>query len=98
MSDEAGREVDEKGRVVLVLSEPITVGKRVVEELRFRTIKAKDLQGLPENNIDKTLVIVARLSGETSHVVGELSMVDLAEVSEIVAGFMPAGLTTGSTT
>jgi len=94
----AARELDEDGRVVLALVEPISLGKLVVDELRLRRPKAKDFRGLPEGNMDKMLAFAARLSGQTSKVIDELGLEDMMTLSEIVADFMPAGLTAGSAT
>lgn len=84
-------------RVTIRLRRPVRLGSEVIDELRFRAPKAKDLRGLDLDGgrIDSMLDLAARLSGQTTQAIDELCMEDVREVLELVGGFTGPGLPTG---
>lgn len=75
--------------VTIELRKPISFGKRTVEKLTFRPLKAKDLRRLKESesNIASALNFASYLSGEESQIIDELEGQDLRDVIEVVNGF-----------
>lgn len=79
------------------LKEPIQHGSDTITELTLRKPKAKDFRKLPlEPNFGDILDLIARLAGQPPSVIDEMAAEDLTEVADHVAGFMPAGLGTGT--
>lgn len=85
-----------------VLKNPIQLGEGpAVTELNFREeVVAGDMRGLPMRDPmhwDEILKLASRLSGQPEAVINKLSFRDLTEVTKRVAGFIGAGLETGTT-
>jgi hypothetical protein len=87
------------GPVTVKLRKPIQFGSQVIEELTFRPVTAKDLRRLPVLDgfsMDTVLVLAGRLSGQPDPVIDKLTGADLAEVIDLVTGFMPASRPAGN--
>ena len=91
-------------RVAVKLKKPITFGERVVEELKLREPKFKDLKGITlvvgadgglTLNCDDLLKLASRCSGELDTVIGELNFADLKEVGATILTFIGVSLPTG---
>lgn len=80
------------------LSEPIAWGKdRSIEELTLKVPKAKHMRMLPnEPTTDDLLDLAAKLAGEPTAVIDELSITDTMAVLDAVSRFFPDGQATGS--
>lgn len=82
--------------VTVKLRTPIALGEERIESLTFRPPTGKDLRRLPEGgDMDVTLALAARLSGQTDIVIDRLQGEDLWEVLQVVGGFTPGGRATG---
>jgi hypothetical protein len=89
MSDDA--------RKVVKLREPIQFGTQLVDEIAFRKPKAKDFRRLPmDMKFGDLLDFAGALSAQPKAVMDELGVEDLAEVMNIVGGFVPGGRETGT--
>jgi tail assembly chaperone E/41/14-like protein len=84
--------------VTVKLQHPIRLGEsQVIEELIIRPLTGRDLRRLPQaSNLDTTLALAGRLSGQPDAVIDRLTGEDLAEVLQAVDNFMPSGRPTGS--
>lgn len=85
------------------LKKPIAHGDDMITELRFRDeVVAGDLRGIrfgKEGLVTEDLLRIAgRLCGQTDPVMSKLSMPDFCAVSEMIGGFLGAGLTLPSET
>lgn len=82
---------DEQGRWIVPLSTPITVAHLTVTELRVKPMTAGALRMLPADRTMATqghmLDVIAKLTGQPPVVIDELSLVDLATLSELLEGF-----------
>lgn len=86
--------------IKIKLAQPVKFGSQVVDELTIRPPTGKDFRRLKVESgyeMDATLELAERLSGQPRPVVDGLSGDDLTRVLEVVAGFMPGGPATGST-
>jgi hypothetical protein len=91
-------------RLPLKLKKPISLGEEgaPITELSFREeIVAGDLRGIKLKSLedpaaDDLLKIAGRLCGQPDAVMSRLGLADLAQVLEVVGGFLSAGLEIGS--
>ncbi len=83
------------------LKKPIKHGEgETITELTFREeLCAGDMRGIPIRDpmfFDDVMKLAGRLSGQPDAVIAKLAWPDLMGVLPLVAGFMGAGLETGS--
>lgn len=84
--------------VTVKLRHPIQFGKELIEELTFRPVTGKDLRRLPQGGeMDVTLALAGRLSGQPDPVIDKLTGDDLRDVLRTVNDFFSGGPPTGST-
>lgn len=86
--------------VTIKLRTPIQFGSTTIAELTVRPPTGKDLRRLQTQTgyeMDTVLALAGRLSGQPDGVIDRLSGDDLAEVIEVVSGFMPNSRATGRT-
>ena len=82
---------------VVKLREPIQFGSETITELKFKKPKAKHFRKLSTSDgMDATLTLASKLCDQTPSVLDELSVDDMAEVIEVIDGFLPDSLKTGS--
>lgn len=88
----------ENPAATLELQYPIKWGKKdpeLIETLEFRRMKARDLRNLPDGDGERTIVLVARLTGHPPSAIDELDGADLAAAGKIIEGFLPKSPETG---
>lgn len=74
--------------VKIKLRKPIVIGSAdPITEVTVRPVTGKDLRGLPENGLDRTLKLAGRLTGQSDVFVDKLEGEDLTEVLTVVQGF-----------
>jgi hypothetical protein len=90
--------MSQSGVKVLKLQEPIIVGSgEPIEQLTFQKPKAKHFRRFPtEPTMGDVLDLLGKLCGRSSIEMDELSVVDMMEATQIVMGFIPSGLKSGS--
>lgn len=83
--------------VTLTLEVPIEWGSdTTVTELRFRRGKASDMQKAKgKDKVDESIAIIARLTGQTPKLIGELDFADFMIANEIVKFFTKSSRKTG---
>lgn len=81
------------------LREPIQNGSETVSELVFRAPRAKDFRSMPlDMKIWGDLLgLAGKLCNQPDHIIGDLCVADMQEVTTLVAGFMAGGQVTGKT-
>ena len=79
------------------LSQPIDWEGKTVTDVHVRRPKVKDLRAMerdgtsPASQIDQGVAMAALLTELPVAVIDEMDAVDFAAVSEVIAGFLPAG-------
>lgn len=97
MSDEKTKDEPKYAQPrTVVLRHPIEIGSQRIESLTFRPPTGKDFRQLPEGDMDVTLALAGRLSGQTDAVIDRLQAEDLWEVLAVVGGFGPGGRAIGN--
>lgn len=83
--------------VVIALRKPIAFGSRTISEITVRPVKAKYMRAIKETdgNMQSTLAMASKLTGEVREVIDELEGPDLRDVLEAVNGFFLAIRGTG---
>jgi hypothetical protein len=80
------------GPVTIKLREPIQFGTQLVDELTLRKPKGKDFRRLPmDMKMGDLLDFAGVLANQPKAVIDELGVEDLAEVMNVVGGFIPGG-------
>lgn len=84
--------------VTVKLRNPIQVGTgEPIVELVVRPLTGKDMRKLPQGSeVDISLALAGRLSGQPDHVIDRLEGDDLIEVLEVVGGFTQRSPKTGN--
>lgn len=85
--------------VTVKLKHPIEIGSQRFEEITIQPMKAKHLLKCEKSEDDKVgwcLELAGYMSGNTSHMIGELEGEDIWEVVAAVASFFAGGQTPGS--
>ncbi len=82
-------ELEEKnGKFILKLIKPIEFGSEEITELELIEPKAKHIRKLPANpTTDDVLKIIGQLSNQSDSVIDEISLKDVARLSEFVEVF-----------
>lgn len=80
------------------LRTPIALGAEGVSEITIRPVTGKDLRGLDvkKGNLDMTLTLAGRLSGQPDIVIDKLTGKDLAEVLSVTGDFLGECTPSGS--
>jgi len=79
------------------LTQPISWDGKSVSEVQVRRPKVKDLRAMERDHgtagsqIDQGVAMAALLTELPVMVIDEMDAVDFAAVSEVIAGFLPAG-------
>jgi hypothetical protein len=84
------------------LKKPIKLGEgEPITHFVFREeVVAGDMRGIPMRDpmhFEDILKLAGRLCAQPDAVINKMSFADLTEVNQLVAGFIGAGLETGST-
>jgi hypothetical protein len=89
----------EDGSVEVHLREPLKEGKREIDVLTFKRMRAKHMNGITigAGSVEwgTLMMIASRLTGLAPSVLGELTGQDVGEVMGVVNGFLYRFLPTG---
>jgi phage FluMu protein gp41 len=73
--------------VTLKLRKPISVGSKTIDEVTVREMRVGDLRSAPNNDIDRSLHVIAKVTGLSSLEVDQLSLADMEAISKVQERF-----------
>ena len=73
--------------VTIKLKKPITVGTSTVEEVTVREMRAGDMRGSPNNDVDRALHVISKVTGLSSLQVDQLCIADMEAITKAQEGF-----------
>lgn len=81
--------LQEDGSFVLPLIEPVTLGERTIDSLRFRPPRGKDYRTVPADvkELGAVMAFGERLTGELPQVIDRLGARDTTRFLEVAGGF-----------
>lgn len=83
--------------VTIKLETPVEIGNDLIEEIKLRRPKGKDMKSLPGNpTMGDYQKLAGKLSGQLPAVFDEMDGYDLTQVLDAVGNFFTTGPTTGA--
>lgn len=86
-----------KHPVTLIFRGPEGEREEQLTELTLNRLKGKALRGLPANEAEQALHLIGKSAGLTPMEVDLIDLEDIADLGEVIEGFMPPGLRIGTT-